>query len=322
MFYDIQPRKKYSDFINEAESIKPYRSADGLRRYPLGKRAYSRRYWRFVDETTQKENPPIGIFYNDTLLLKYHSDDSVEFVSNYAYGQGDGGLVSSVLRGTVKSVSTLGGAVYYTERNRHNDMNLVMHPLFKGLRVNLSDGSAHESCKYEVHTYQVAPAKTKSFREPYSKMFSLATKLLKVMDKDQIYQEMMDYRSKYMPTTAGNNAWAAYWERDIEEIGQEFLQSQDAVGLVLHFGARYNYKDFSYWQKWSMHTYDRESPTLSEKKFPDTVKTRFLTELYKSLIAKGVDIHETYVTQAGQRLPTVKWGQRILVNGNEMARYS
>jgi hypothetical protein len=41
MFDDIKPRKSFSEFIKQSQTEKPYRSADGAKRYPLGLRRYS-----------------------------------------------------------------------------------------------------------------------------------------------------------------------------------------------------------------------------------------------------------------------------------------
>ena len=60
MFRDIPYRPKFEHFVELSQRDKPYRSADGKERYPLGRRAYGRRYWMFSDN-----NQSVTAYYDD-----------------------------------------------------------------------------------------------------------------------------------------------------------------------------------------------------------------------------------------------------------------
>lgn len=313
MFRDIPYRSKFEHFVELSQKCKPYRSADGRERYPLGRRAYSKRYWTFSDNKQS-----VTAYYDNVELLKIHSDDTVEFVAPAGYGQGDCGILASMLYGWVQIQGQYGGAVYYHVRNYNEKENSIKHPVFKGLRFHIETGTLHESSKYEVHTLNLDTKKTKILREPYEGLFKIGAQLMKVMDKNQICQEIRETREK-LKAQSMLRGWA---DRDVREDLKEYLSNNDGVGALIHLGAVYNYKDIMTWYKWGSPD-SRDLASLGEKPYVTYVKKYFLDELYSREIANGGDVCHTSVVEGPLvKLPTNRWGQKIFVGGNEVARYS
>ena len=311
MFRDIPYRPKFEHFVELSQRDKPYRSADGKKRYPLGRRAYGRRYWMFSDN-----NQSVTAYYDDMELIKIHSDDTVEFTANRGYGQGDCGILSSMLYGWVQIQGQYGGAVYYHSRSWSEKPNSIKHPVFKGLRFHIETGTLHESSKYEVHTLNLNPKKTKILREPYEGLFKIGAQLMKVMDKNQISQEIRDTREKLK---AQDILWSS---RDVRQDLEEYLSNNDGVGALIHLGAVYNYKNILGWYRWG-NPDSRDLASLGEKSYVAYVKKYFLNEIYNREIVNGGDVCHTSVVEGPLvKLPTNRWGQKIFVGGNEVARYS
>ena len=311
MFRDIPYRPKFEHFVELSQRDKPYRSADGKERYPLGRRAYGRRYWMFSDN-----NQSVTAYYDDMELIKIHSDDTVEFTANRGYGQGDCGILASMLYGWVQIQGQYGGAVYYHSRNWSEKPNSIKHPVFKGLRFHIETGTLHESSKYEVHTLNLNPKKTKILRAPYEGLFKIGAQLMKVMDKNQISQEIRDTREKLK---AQDILWSS---RDVRQDLEEYLSNNDGVGALIHLGAVYNYKNILGWYRWG-NPDSRDLASLGEKSYVAYVKKYFLNEIYNREIVNGGDVCHTSVVEGPLvELPTDRWGQKIFVGGNEVTRYS
>jgi hypothetical protein len=258
----------------------------------------------------------VTAYYDNVELLKIHSDDTVEFTANHSYGQGDCGVLASMLYGWVQIQGQYGGAVYYHVRNYNKKENSIKHPVFKGLRFHIETGTLHESSKYEVHTLNLDTKKTKILREPYEGLFKIGAQLMKVMDKNQISQEIRDTWGKLKTE---NMLWAGH---DVREDLKEYLSNNDGVGALIHLGALYNYKNIINWYKWG-NPDSRDLASLGEKPYVAYVKKYFLNEIYSREIANGGDVCHTSVVEGPLvNLPTDRWGQKIFVGGNEVARYS
>lgn len=303
MFEDIKPRTSFSEFIKQSEIEKPYRSADGAKRYPLGKRKYSKRYWQFI-------NPDeVAFYYSDVLLGTARSDNTYEFhlTSNYsAYGQGEAALMSRLTPGWIASSSTLGGCVYTRWRNQQ----VFEYPVFEGMRVNMSDGSLHESSKFVLETKIVNRKESKKYRVPYENMFKVAEVMFKAMTKDAIQQEIGDHvlALKALPERPANiNA-------DLDYILQNI---NDPVSTIMRLAVVHNYTGCRYTHWTSFHGQNIDAMSMIK-----IMKTKFYECIYEREEVNNPDIFVWKQTLPGEKLPTVSWGQRITVNGVVVKRYS
>jgi hypothetical protein len=298
MFEDIKPRTSFSEFIKQSEIEKPYRSADGAKRYPLGLRRYSDRCWQFI-------NPDeIAIYYRGELMGTARSDNTYEFhmsSNRLHYDNGEAAMMSRLTPGWIRACSTLGGCVYTCKARS------IEYPVFEGMRVNMHDGTIHESSKFVLETKIVNRKESKKYRTPYEDMFKAADAMFRVMEKDAIQQEMGDYALAYRSERHYS---------DSEGVEKYALQNMDdPVGTVMRLAVVHNYTGcLSTW--WRGHRRFDPSPMVK------AMKTRFYEHIYQREEANNPNIFIWKQTLPGEKLPTVSWGQRITVNGVEVKRYA
>jgi hypothetical protein len=304
MFEDIKSRTSFSEFIKQSEIEKPYRSADGAKRYPLGLRRYSDRCWQFI-------NPDeIAIYYRGELMGTARSDNTYEFhmsSNRLHYDNGEAAMMSRLTPGWIRSCSTLGGCVY---SNKYSDnLQVVSHeyPVFEGMRVNMRDGSLHESSKFVLETKIVNRKESKKYREPHEDMFKAADTMFRVMDKDAIQQEMGDYALAYRSERHYS---------DSEGVEKYALQNMsDPVGTVMRLAVVYNYTGCL--SAWWRHGRRFEASSMVK-----AMKTKFYEHIYQREEVNNPNIFIWKQTLPGEKLPTVSWGQRLTVNGVAVKRYA
>jgi len=306
-FEDI-PVRNYKDYISIIEKCKPYRSADHNNRYPLGYREYSRRYF-----TINPETGSVVTFYDNYELATIHKDNTIEFTAYGGYGQGEKGVVERLTHGLLQTQSNYGGTVYYNTKKWYERKNALTHPVFKGLRFNIATGELHESSIYELHTLSIDTKKAAPIRKKYGEFFDIGAKLVGVMDKHQIYEEMISVRRQLQ-----TKGWS---ETDaITDRVDEYLVNSDGAGALIYLGAVFNYRELDWLSKWGSAD-PRSLATFGEKVFVEYVKRNFFDRVYTQQIDLGHDICKTRITRVGDKLPTVRWGQKVFVGGKEASRY-
>jgi hypothetical protein len=309
MFSDVNYRKKFSDYLNQTKNEKPYRSADGKIRYPLGNRRYSNRHWEFLNN-----NPNSGsilLYYQNSLLGIAHSDDSFEYrmeVGRTSYGQGEAGAVSQAGPGWVYSCSNLGGGIYQTKKYRSGEES-VKYPLFEGLRVNMSDGLIHHSCQYLLHTNILNRKETTQYRKPYEQMFKLADIMLRNMQLDAIHHEFDDHILAFKSVRYGDEAMLEF----------ALQNTDDAVATVMRLAVVFNYKSTSYSSRYLVRSYSNS--LIDTTAMVKSIRTMFYEHLYSKASETNSKLFTEKVTQPGGKLPTASWGQEVRLNGVAVKRY-
>ena len=301
MFEDIKPRTSFSEFIKQSEIEKPYRSADGAKRYPLGLRRYSDRCWQFINKDE------IAIYYRGELMGTARSDNTYEFhmsSNRLHYDNGEAAMMSRLTPGWIRSCSTLGGCVYTRKRSTQPQFE---YPVFEGMRVHMHDGSLHESSKFVLETKIVNRKESKKYRTPHEDMFKAADAMFRVMDKEAIQQEMGDYALAYRSERHYS---------DSEGVEKYALQNMDdPVGTVMRLAVVHNYVG-------CLSTWWRHERRFNPSSMVKAMKTRFYEHIYQREEANNPNIFIWKQTLPGEKLPTVSWGQRITVNGVEVKRYA
>ncbi len=309
MFSDVHYRKKFSDYLAQTSREKPYRSADGKIRYPLGNRRYSNRHWEFLNN-----NPNSGsilLYYQNSLLGIVHSDDSFEYrmeVGRTSYGQGEAGAVSQAGPGWVYSCSNLGGGIYQTKKYRSGEES-VKYPLFEGLRVNMSDGLIHHSCQYLLHTNILNRKETTQYRKPYEQMFKLADIMLRNMQLDAIHHEFDDHILAFKSVRYGDEAMLEF----------ALQNTDDAVATVMRLAVVFNYKSTSYSSRYLVRSYSNS--LIDTTAMVKSIRTMFYELLYSKASETNSKLFTEKVTQPGGKLPTASWGQEVRLNGVAVKRY-
>jgi hypothetical protein len=334
-FCDIKTVWEYSQLTDQAKNSKPYRNTDELNpKYPLGKRRYSDRYFKpridLIDEvrdspygvketitTINKDGttstkpmpwtyykPPIEIYYTDRYMLgTFYSDNTFKFnPSAGCYGQGDNGIISSVLPGWIVARSNYGGLVFVHRQTK------ISIPVYQGMRIRLCDGSPTEP--FELHANTLDRKKTKAYRAVHDEMFKIATAMLSAMGEEAIFNEM-----KQMV----HGQVAPFMNYRHLELSKAY-DSNDPAGAVMWLALRYNIKDCRSQYVYDKYMTARTMNSLKPKVLVRNVKDNFYNEVYKEAIGRGESLLKSYVYRYGDKLPTAEWGQKIFVNGVEHKR--
>lgn len=321
-FQDIKTVWEYYQFLEQASKTKPYKggSKDVLK-YPLGNRRYSDRYFRprldMLPEIYQRDisveewfnhpaQPPIEIYYTDRYMLgTFHPDNTFEFNPSWgSYGQGDNGVVSAVLPGWIQSKVQYGGCLFTHRQTR------IAVPVFEGLRIRLCDGSPVQDYKLQVNFLD--KKLTKPYRDKYENMFTVASAMLKGMGAEAIYKELM-------AMVEGQVAPAFNYKH--EDLLKSFT-ADDPAGAVMWLTLRYNIADCRYrlngpGSYWATH---RLMDGLDPTNLLKNVRARFFDEVYTEAKAKGENLFRVKTFKHGDKLPTIGWGSKLLVDGQERKR--
>jgi hypothetical protein len=307
-FNDVWRRKTYAEFMHEAKTTAPYRGADRVVRYPLGKRAYSNRYW------TKEENR-VGIFYKDCVLGYVHPDDTFEFrmtPGRTAYDQGEALMLGSFLPVWVMSNASQGGCICIRKQRNEGETykDHKRYPVFEGLRIRLSDGYIADDQTYEIHTNVLNRKATKPVREPYEKMFKLAETMIRGMGAEAIVREMKERMN-------GQITPAIAWQStDLSEA----FDPNDPAGACILLALRYAYADMAHHIGWNEQRAVRHLEWRLNG-FVKYIAKVFYDELYTHAINEGKEIFSVKVTGPKDKLTSNKWGQKVFVNGVECKRY-
>jgi len=189
-FYDIQ-NVSYNALIEYAKTAKPYRDSNGA--YNLGARRYSDRHFRLRGDRidiyyTHPDMSKKIVAKDSTMdtwnykrhLLTIHPDNSFEVV-NFS-GQGDCMFMSQATRGYIHQDGGRGGVVYYT--------NTKMHPIFKGLRIDLKTGDA--VTPYKFYKRDINKKKANETLKEFVEFQTMAMKFIEPMTPMGILEVFKD----------------------------------------------------------------------------------------------------------------------------------
>lgn len=192
-YEDIPYRGSYEGFMSTVNHVKPYRGRPGD--YPLGKRAHSSRY--FHTHSDGRITLHLGIGHGDSVfsgaaIATIRPDNTIEF--HYAtYSQYGRGVLSRVLGSNVRTSSAHDGMTLID--SWHGIRPAYMHPLFRGLRLNLRDATA--AIPYEL---SVVKRNRKAFTEAlkeYDWLTTAATTMIDAMRPDDFEVLRNEVRAQY-----------------------------------------------------------------------------------------------------------------------------
>jgi hypothetical protein len=323
-FNDIDTVWEYHQLIDKTRKIKPYKNSGQTPVYPLGNRRYSDRYFKpnldargevLKQEILNNNEPwdihdlPIDAYYNGK-LGSFHPDNTFEFNPDATYfGQGETGVISSMLPGWVQSKAQCGGMIF-----THRQTNNVV-PVFQGLKIRLCDGTPVQD--YEMHVNYLDKKLTKKYRQRHDSMFKMGSTMLKAMGTEGVLSEL-----KQM--VEGQVAPAINYNH--EDLLKAF-DPQDAAGAILWLTLRYNINECS-WRLRRSSTggawwgQERFISSMSPNVLTANVKTHFYNEIYNAAIRDGDELRRSKVFKFGDKIPTVVWGYKIVVDGKIVKRIS
>lgn len=312
-FNDIPTIWEYHQLQNQIIKSKPYRgSTEAKPKFPMGNRRYSDRYFMPLTEKCNDEytywDMPIEAYYGSSKLGTFHSDNTFEFNPSHTfYPQGDTELVSSLLPGWIQTKVQHGGCIF-----THRQTGTVT-PVYEGLRIRLCDGSPSEP--YEIHVNYLDKKLTKPHRDMYEEIFKNATPMLRAMGTDSVIKELHEM-IKGQVAPAIN-----YVHEDLDKA----FDRADPAGAVLWLTLRYDILEMKTLLRYSQSgmaswrwNYINKPETVD--KLIKYAKDRLMAEVYHRAIKDGESIFRTKVFKYGDRMPTMLWGHKILVNGQERKR--
>ena len=334
------------------ETIKPYRASNPPR-YPISKRTHNTKVFT-IDELDGEKIYRIfyGFDYSREYVSKqeylsnhktdghYHEhtwvdndsperyskystapkelgivrqDNTFEFTAKDGYGQGDNMIMTSWSVGSLSTNSRQGGMIF---REYWNEQSGIMHPIFRGLRVNCNTWAVHESSQYRVLGYRVDRKKGNEFLSGYADFYKVCEVMMQAMDTKNLLETGIevalengaDLKSYFLPI----------------ELEKKFLaiahreKNNTPLDCGLLFAMAHNVGEFyrrvrMYHESGMQKIYNDQTDNLF-----NNLKRKLNKELYRE--NKSV-MKETEYT-AGRYYPPSEWGIKLVdLQGNELQQY-
>lgn len=257
---------------------------------------------------------------NDILIV--YPDNSIEFCGKH-YGLGDMRIINSWLPSS--SSQGMGGNSFMNCELQHGGVVIrrgvyyrpdVMHPVFKGLRVNLPDLSLHQSCQYSWYKKKVNRKTAKKLMKEYNERFDDALPFLNMMDKDDILDTAVEALS------AASEFINEFEDQHKTETAEKLLDRHKDCPL-----------DFTLSTLWITEPRVRDSIAAGNhrlmffnirhylddgKRLIEYLKANIRKNVYT--IDNGALEYEQVLT--GKMPPKNKWGFKVEVDGKEVKQYS
>ena len=305
-FYDIQ-NVSYKALVEHAKTAKPYRDSDGA--YNLGARRYSDRHYRFrgdlidvyythpdMSKKIVAKDSNIDTWNYKRHLLTIHPDNSFEVI-NFS-GQGDNMFMSQAVRGYIHQDGTRKGVVFYN--------NTKMHPIFKGLRIDLRTGDA--VTPYQFHKRDIDKKKANELLKEFVEFQQMAMKFIEPMTPMGILEVFKDLYDQ-----TGSLDWLN------EEMFVQLVREKKYVDAAVVFsiaGAGHHYHSYR-------HMLDRIFKS-DESEREMRMITQAFDSHYKTILASRIkeDIRDVVLMgcedasilkelKVGDKFPSSKWGYSI-----------
>ena len=304
MYYDISKisYKKMRAQVTEGEEYKGQQGPSKLKQYPIGGRKYSQRF--FVEA-------PDGVFYvyfTNRLTFKgidkggevcrIHPDNSLEFVTFDWMSRQQ--MLGAMLNANVARSSKHGGVVL----SMYGD---VLHPVFKGLRVDIESATHPALMPYTVDYRKLKQTAAKEEFVKYADFTQLTPVLMEAMSIEGI----MDMYAEHQDATA------------VEVKGEHYTRYETLQGLlmgrVLATIEERHYVDAMC--LYALHT--GEGLSMYRRPFGDYNKAyvnkervteqvrKLLTKFKEDMFRATPELFKHVPRKEGESLKTSKWGYDI-----------
>jgi hypothetical protein len=304
MFYDIK-RVNYAQLIDSVSKTKPYAGTTNV--YPLGAREYSDRHMRlqedgsfvcFYSNRKQVDEISKGQKEEKSWHKKFatiYPDNTIEFERPTNH-MGENMILRRMLGGNVCHEQARGGMVFKFHQSADK---VVMHPIFNGLRVNLS--TQESTVPYILNIKKLNQKKAKEYLAQYGNFRNIAKVMIDPMSDEGIRETLMDLKEEFkdsiyiMPKT----------------LVVKLLDQRRVVDAAVMFASveNINYINWSH------------SNMSLGKIFKDNLFDK-INNKFNEVVLQGTDIpfilepHE-----GGKYFPTSKWGYTIVQNNEVKTRY-
>jgi len=306
-FYDIQ-NVSYDALIEYAKTAKPYRDSDGA--YNLGARRYADRHFRLrgdlidiyythpsMSKKMVEKDTSLDMWNYKRHLLTIHPDNSFEVV-NFS-GQGDCMFMSQAIRGYIHQDGARGGVVYYT--------NTKMHPVFKGLRINIRTGEA--VTPYKFYKRDINKKKANETLKEFAEFQTMAMKFIEPMTPMGILEVFKDLYEQEGNLDALDEGLFVQLVREKKYVDAAIVYS--IAGKGHHYHSYRHLLDNIF----KNNDHERELRMIT-REFDQLYKlslARRIKEDMRDIVLVGCDEPaELKELPIGEKFPTSKWGYIII----------
>jgi len=304
-FYDLRhvTRSTLEDVV---KFQKPY--AGSTNAYPIGDRKYSGRHFRvmpngdYVLFYAHREHIDGRIQRNEE-IPKYAQMGVVRADNTYEFNRGvcmsTSMFLTEALNADVRSSSRHGGGIYQRRG--------FVHPIFRGLRVDISSGEA--KTPYQLFQRRLNQKAAKEEMKAYEEFATVYGAMIGVMDSKSILDVFRDMHT---------------------ELGEHLFAEPDKMGVVLKLIDEKKYLDAGlifqvlverHMHSWMLKAYleDEKMGHWGPPQFDRGLPLSYENFRKKVLMAKPHVFIEKEL-EAGVELPTCAWGLRVVAEGKEVER--
>jgi hypothetical protein len=335
----------YKRLNSIANSVTPYRGS--LNRFPIGNRKHNTKYflvgeedgqrvfnivhgqrWKSVDITKEEHDAlkkegsnRVREYQNGTEGMAYYKyevypnilgvvrpDNTFEFTGE-SYGQGDRGILSSYGHGWLRTVSRMGGTIWWGRLNGNGDRGA--YPIYKGLRVNCE--TSIPAKPITVVGKKVDRKIGKTLLANYVGFYAVAEVMTKAMDYDVFVKTMAEVMNEHMTKGYNDTHW------------QEFANKAETLmdTAPLDAAMLYMYAWDVGGMRWNLRRYV-DSNLTRYSAYEDTPHTMFLNlkrKLNKEIYKKNASVFKNVEYTNCEMYPPSEWGYTVMVDGVEVKQY-
>ena len=308
MFYDIK-RINYAQLADKISKTKPYAGTTNV--YPLGAREYSDRHMRMQEDGSfvcyysnrkQVDEVSKGQKQEKVWQKKFatiYPDNTIEFERPTNH-MGENMILRRILGGDVYHEKARGGTIFKFHQHSESGVGkVVMHPIFNGLRLNLS--TQESTAPYILNVKKLDQKKAKEYLSQYGNFKQLAKVMIDPMSDEGIKETLMDLKAEFK-----DDMWIMP-----KTLVVKLLNQRRIVDAAVMFASVENVSYIN-WE----HTNKTLGGVFKNILF-DKINRKF-----NDVLLQGTDVpfilepHE-----GGKYFPSSKWGYVIVQNNEVKTRY-
>lgn len=336
MFDDIR-KCTYERLSKIVHTQYPYKHSNNA--YPLGDRRYSSRHFRkhedgtfslwYVDRETADnlhgtingKHKRVGEHpesYAKRLLAIVHPDNSIEFTSP-AIGIGESSLLSQATDGWVYNCKAKGGLMFQRTMNASGAM--VVHPVFKGLRISLD--TYQPVTPYKMFSYKLKHKVAKEVMGRYAEFISVFETMINAMDDRSIWQVYVDLYNEEAGALV--TEWHTIgFDKVRELIDKKYYVDAGCLLTMLHSNSNMRWRTIWTRDQDAQHDVPAKASIPSDDSLSSSFKSKAVadvkTKLRKTILPTHEESFDETELEIGKHVPASTWGLRIEVDGAPVVR--
>jgi hypothetical protein len=323
MPYNDIPWVSY-DGLKDRTRMRPY--ANAANTFPLGDRKYSHRHFRVRDDgvfelylgnravvdaglssqpAKRSPDPNVTTHYaNLALIARVYADNSFEFLSTRG-GLADLIIYDSMIRNShISCNSRYGGGVMSFDPGK-------MHPLFHGLRINLSDLSAHSSSDYVTYLPTLNRKEGKEFSTIFDEFHRAWRVLFEPMQRNAYAEIVKDLAEEYPAAFAeliASKKDPRYYHQSLH------LDEKELTDMILDLISKRRYADVAiaslgYKHCWVLYRlYRSEAHDKNYFHNFDEMLSKAIGKLVENCMKHTPRLFSHRAIESGSPLVATKWG--------------